>query len=29
MTKIKNYASEDWIVLDVIVKHSIIIQVLV
>ena len=29
MTKIKNYASEDWIVLDVLVKHSIIIQVLV
>ena len=29
MTKIKNYASEDWIVLDLIVKHSIIIQVLV
>ena len=23
MTKIKNYASEDWIVLDVIIKHSI------
>ena len=23
MTKIKNYASKDWIVLDVIVKHSI------
>ena len=22
MTKIKNYASEDWIVLDVIIKHS-------
>ena len=21
--KIKNYASEDWIVLDVIIKHSI------
>ena len=29
MIKIKNYASEDWIVLDVLVKHSIIIQVLV
>ena len=25
MTKIKNYAYEDWIVLDVIIKHSIII----
>ena len=23
MVKIKNYASEDWIVLDVIIKHSI------
>ena len=23
MTKIKNYASEDWVVLDVIIKHSI------
>ena len=23
MTKIKNYASKDWIVLDVIIKHSI------
>ena len=23
MTKIKNYASEDWIALDVIIKHSI------
>ena len=23
MTKIKNYTCEDWIVLDVIVKHSI------
>ena len=23
MTKIKNYASQDWIVLDVIIKHSI------
>ena len=23
ITKIKRYASEDWIVLDVIVKHSI------
>ena len=23
MTKIKNYACEDWIVLDVIIKHSI------
>ena len=23
MTKIKNYGSKDWIVLDVIVKHSI------
>ena len=23
MTKIKNYAFEDWIVLDVIIKHSI------
>ena len=23
MTKIKNYASEDWVLLDVIIKHSI------
>ena len=23
MTKIKNYADRDWIVLDVIIKHSI------
>ena len=23
MTKIKNYASKDWIVLDVIIKHNI------
>ena len=23
MTKIKNYTYEDWIVLDVIIKHSI------
>ena len=23
MTKIKNYPSEDWVVLDVIIKHSI------
>ena len=23
MIRIKNYASEDWIVLDVIIKHSI------